>query len=105
MYKIIDNTPQVGDEFCYTHQPHGTVYFTIESIQPVSAPNERTAGNAYCFNRAADGWLRLTGTVIRGSVTSRLFHATSSRDLEGESYSVEVPPEDFKRGHYATIAM
>tara|TARA_Y100001963_G_scaffold26268_1_gene35770 strand:+ start:292 stop:417 length:126 start_codon:yes stop_codon:yes gene_type:complete len=22
MYKIIDNTPQVGDEFCYTHQPH-----------------------------------------------------------------------------------
>ena len=91
--------------FTHDNQPYGAVTFEIENVTPVEAPTERRIGNDYLFNRAAAGWLELSGIVTKGGVTSRLFHATSTRDLTGTKYTIQVPPEAFEKGRYVSVAM
>jgi hypothetical protein len=86
--------------FTHHNQPYGTVTFTVESVDPVQ-PN----GEEYMRNRAKAGWVRLTGTVVTGSETSRIYQHTSTRDLAGTAYKLEVPPAAFEKGSYTTVAM
>ena len=97
-------------EFTHYNQPYGTVTFTVESVTPVAelmkdkTPDPFGSG-AYLFHRAKKGWLELKGTVVQGSETSRLFHATHTKDLSGKPYSLQVPPEAYAQGEYTTVAM
>lgn len=98
--------------FTHDNQPYGAVTFVVDSQIPV-ADILREKGiergpygsNQYLFNRAEKGWIELSGIVTKGSVTSRLFHATSSRSLVGERYTIQVPPETLDKGRYVSVAM
>ena len=89
-------------EFTYDPQPYGARVIAVETVEPLQAPEQRTESNEYKFNRADKGWVRLTGTILRGKEVSRLFHATAYRDLTGNSITLEVPAEAYERGSYVT---
>ena len=83
------------------NQPYGTVVFTAESVAPV-LPQEP---GSHITARAEAGWVEVRGKVLKGSVTSRLLNHTHTLDLTGSSYSLQLPPEDFERGEYTSVAM
>lgn len=91
--------------FTHHNQPYGSVTFTVDHVEPVTAPKERYVGNDYIANRAAKGWVRLNGVVVEGSETSRIFHHKSTTNLAGQAYVLEVPPHAYAAGHYTTVAM
>jgi len=84
------------------NQPYGTVEIEVHSVEPVTANHDSPD---YIKSRAKKGWVHIDGTVLKGSERSRIFHYTSDRDLTGRRYSLELPLEDFERGHYTTVAM
>jgi hypothetical protein len=83
-------------------QPYGSVLFTIESLDRVTA---RENSPQYIKNRAAKGWVKVRGTVLKGGVTSRAFQYSSTRNLTGTRYDIECPREDYEAGLYITVAM
>lgn len=90
--------------FTHHNQPYGTVTFEVEVDVVLQPPEERKVGNEYLYRRAEAGWRHLEGTVIKGSVTNRLFQHTSTRDLAGEPYHLDVPPAAYEKGEYVTVA-
>ena len=88
--------------FVHLNEPYGCVEFSIETVEKVTATE---TSERYIKYRAEKGWLRLKGIVIKGGETSRLFQYSHTRDLKGQPYTLEVPPEAFEKGQYRTIAM
>ena len=91
--------------FVHHNEPYGTVVFAVQSVTPCVMPSPRGKGDSYLAYRAEHGYLDLRGTVVRGKETSRLFHATATRDLRGQPYSLAVTPAEYARGFKRTIAM
>lgn len=83
-------------------QPYGTIHIDVESVEPVTAGPKSAS---YIKHRAANGWVTIRGTVTKGSSTSRLFHATSTRDRTGERVCIDVPRESYERGSHTFVAM
>lgn len=97
-------------QFTHDNQPYGAVTFEVDRVTPVAelmaGQTRHPSGSGdYLFNRAEKGWLELSGIVTEGGVTSRLFHATSTRDLAGTRYTVQVPPDAYESGRYVSVAM
>lgn len=92
--------------FTHYNQPYGTIIFTIETDEPVQAPSSsKTPSNEYMFIQATKGYRILTGMIIEGSETSRLFHYTHTKDLQGQRYTLTVPAESYTNGYHTTVAM
>ena len=91
--------------FTHRNQPYGTIIFTIESEEPVLAPETPNSSNEYIQNRASEGWIELTGTIVTGSELSRAYTQTTVRDLIGMRYTLQVPKAAFEAGSYTTAAM
>lgn len=98
--------------FTHDNQPYGRITFDIDRAVEVSVllkekgiERDAYGSNQYLFNRAMKGWIEVSGIVIKGGITSRLFHATSTRSLVGQRYTVQVPPEAFVKREYVSVAM
>ena len=90
--------------FIHHNEPYGSVTFTVEKVTPVAdLITERS--EMYSKSRAQKGWVQLEGVVTKGGVTSYLLGHTHTRSLVGQRYIVQVPPADFERGSYTSVAM
>ena len=114
-------------QFTHYNQPYGYVTFEVEQQEPCNynvcavfrgssvgyVPREKCCRHnpdhvphpvgSKCVPYR-EGWIRLEGTVVKGSETSRLFHHTHTRDLKGTHYALEVSPEDLAKGEKTTVA-
>ena len=86
-------------------QPYGTLHLDVETVTPVAdlLPTDRSV-ESYLRVRAERGWVELSGIITKGSTTSRLFHATSTRDRAGERITVQVPRESYQAGSHTFVA-
>lgn len=89
--------PLIGTEFHVDFQPYGPVLFRVEQVKL----------RRYRDYRGVTHLTRdLKGTVIKGSVTSRLLHATSTRHIDGEPYSLSsVSKREALAGRAIKVAM
>ena len=97
------------NNFKHHNQPYGTIEFTVESVEPVVAETwmlngEEMPPHYSTVNRAKAGWVKLSGIVVKGGVTNRLFHHTSFTDYTGQDYSLEVSPDELERGYKTSVA-
>jgi hypothetical protein len=85
--------------FHYEQQPYGCRTIQVEKYEPVTATED---DHAYVRNRAADGWVRIYGTVVAGRKVGSLFHGVpvTVHDPVGEEVTVEVPAYAWEQGSY-----
>ena len=85
------------------HQPNTTETWVIEHHSPVTACD---ADPDWLKNRAASGWVNVTGRILNSTTTSRLFHATASRTVSEQRLSAQMPARYLIDGStYTTISM
>ena len=93
-------------EFIHYNQPYGTVVFLVDKQEPVerSGPEFQYGSRNHTWFQAENGYVVISGKVVSGSETSRLFQHKTTRDLTGEDYSLVVPRESLLQGFHTTVA-
>jgi hypothetical protein len=69
----------VGKTFTHRVQPYGTRKFVIETVEAFARPDRGYSTREY----GPFIHFEVSGTVIEGTETSRLFHHTSTRSIAG----------------------
>ncbi len=86
----------------YDPQPFGPRVISVTSVESITAND---GSPSYLKNQAAAGWVRVTGTIQSGKEVSRLWTATSARDLTGQPVSgLAMPRTAYDKGQYITVA-
>ncbi len=88
--------------FTHHNQPYGTVKFTVDKVELCTADEN---SEEWEKNRAKAGWLVLSGVVVEGSVTSRMFQYANTKDIAGQSYTIAVTPTEYAKGVQISHAM
>ena len=85
------------------HQPSTVETWVIENHSPVVACD---TDPDWLKNRAASGWVNVTGRILNSNTTSRLFHATASRTVSEQRLNNQMPARYLVEGSiYTTVAM
>ena len=85
------------------HQTSTTETWLIEHHSPVVASD---TDPDWLKNRAASGWVNVTGRILNSNTTSRLFHATASRTVSESRLNAQMPARYLVDGStYTTIGM